>query len=129
MAKGGDRSATARPFAREFCRSRRTAPDWTRAIMCVGVDTANSILLVSLCLPKNERRFMGVSSRHGSGSTRIGPVIVTPLAMIIGMIPTVLGLGEASEQNAPLGRAAIGGLLFAMLATLFVPIVFTLIHG
>jgi multidrug efflux pump subunit AcrB len=106
-----------------------SVPALTGAIMCMGVATANSILIVSFA---RERMAAGQSPRDAaleSGFTRFRPVLMTALAMIIGMIPMALGLGEGGEQNAPLGRAVIGGLLFATVATLFfVPTVFTLIH-
>ena len=110
--------------------TRLSVPSLTGAIMCVGVATANSILLVSFA---RERMNEGLSARRAAleaGFIRIRPVIMTALAMIIGMMPMALGLGEGGEQNAPLGRAVIGGLLFATVATLFfVPTVFTMIHG
>ncbi len=106
-----------------------SVPALTGAIMCMGVATANSILIVSFA---RERMAAGLAPRDAaleSGYTRFRPVLMTALAMIIGMIPMALGLGEGGEQNAPLGRAVIGGLLFATVATLlFVPTVFTLIH-
>jgi multidrug efflux pump subunit AcrB len=96
----------------------------------MGVATANSILLVSF---SRDRMNAGAPARQAAleaGHTRIRPVIMTALAMIIGMVPMALGFGEGGEQNAPLGRAVIGGLLFATVATLFfVPCVFTMIHG
>jgi CzcA family heavy metal efflux pump len=105
-------------------------PSLTGAIMCVGVATANSILMVSFA---RERMDEGMPAREAAataGHTRMRPVLMTALAMIIGMAPMALGLGEGGEQNAPLGRAVIGGLLFATIATLFfVPTVFGLIHG
>jgi len=105
-------------------------PSLTGAIMCVGVATANSILMVSFA---RERMDEGMPARDAAvtaGHTRMRPVLMTALAMIIGMAPMALGLGEGGEQNAPLGRAVIGGLLFATVATLFfVPTVFGLIHG
>jgi len=110
--------------------TRLSVPSLTGAIMCVGVATANSILLVSFA---RERMNEGLSAQRAAleaGFIRIRPVIMTALAMIIGMVPMALGLGEGGEQNAPLGRAVIGGLLFATVATLFfVPSVFTMIHG
>jgi CzcA family heavy metal efflux pump len=110
--------------------TRLSVPSLTGAIMCVGVATANSILMISFA---RERMNEGLSAQQAAleaGFTRIRPVIMTALAMIIGMIPMALGLGEGGEQNAPLGRAVIGGLLFATVATLFfVPTVFTMIHG
>ncbi len=111
-------------------RTTLSVPSLTGAVMCMGVATANSILLVSFA---RERINAGVPARQAAleaGHTRIRPVIMTALAMIIGMVPMALGFGEGGEQNAPLGRAVIGGLLFATVATLFfVPSVFTIIHG
>jgi CzcA family heavy metal efflux pump len=105
-------------------------PSLTGAVMCMGVATANSILLVSFA---RERMDEGISALHAAidaGYTRIRPVLMTALAMIIGMVPMAIGLGEGGEQNAPLGRAVIGGLLFATVATLFfVPTVFAIVHG
>jgi multidrug efflux pump subunit AcrB len=105
-------------------------PALTGAIMCMGVATANSILIVSFA---RERLNAGDDAMHAAlqaGFTRLRPVLMTALAMIIGMVPMALGLGEGGEQNAPLGRAVIGGLVFATFASLFfVPAVFTLIHG
>jgi multidrug efflux pump subunit AcrB len=105
-------------------------PSLTGAVMCMGVATANSILLVSFA---RERMDEGISALHAAidaGYTRIRPVLMTALAMIIGMVPMAIGLGEGGEQNAPLGRAVIGGLLFATVATLFfVPAVFAMVHG
>jgi len=110
--------------------TRLSVPSLTGSIMCVGVATANSILMVSFA---RERMDSGLSAGRAAleaGFTRIRPVIMTALAMIIGMMPMAMGLGEGGEQNAPLGRAVIGGLLFATVATLFfVPTVFTMIHG
>jgi multidrug efflux pump subunit AcrB len=107
-----------------------SVPALTGAIMCMGVATANSVLVVSFA---RQRMNAGDDARHAAlqaGVTRFRPVLMTALAMIIGMVPMALGLGEGGEQNAPLGRAVIGGLVFATVATLFfVPTVFTLIHG
>jgi CzcA family heavy metal efflux pump len=107
-----------------------SVPALTGAIMCMGVATANSVLVISFA---RERMNAGDDAAHAAlqaGFTRFRPVLMTALAMIIGMVPMALGLGEAGEQNAPLGRAVIGGLVFATIATLFfVPAVFTLIHG
>ncbi|HMD58995.1 MAG TPA: efflux RND transporter permease subunit, partial [Steroidobacteraceae bacterium] len=107
-----------------------SVPALTGAIMCMGVATANSILIVSFA---RERLNAGDDAMHAAlqaGFTRLRPVLMTALAMIIGMVPMALGLGEGGEQNAPLGRAVIGGLVFATFASLFfVPAVFTLIHG
>ncbi len=106
-----------------------SVPALTGAIMCMGVATANSILVVSFA---RERMNMGENSYEAAlaaGFARIRPVLMTALAMIIGMLPMALGLGEGGEQNAPLGRAVIGGLMLATVATLFfVPTVFSLIH-
>jgi len=105
-------------------------PSLTGAIMCMGVATANSILMVSFA---REQMDEGKSARDAAveaGFVRIRPVLMTALAMIIGMVPMAVGLGEGGEQNAPLGRAVIGGLVFATFATLFfVPCVFSMIHG
>jgi multidrug efflux pump subunit AcrB len=100
------------------------------AIMCIGVATANSILVISFA----KERFAEVKNAHQAvleaGTQRLRPVIMTALAMIIGMVPMALGLGEGGEQNAPLGRAVIGGLLVATLATLFfVPAVYSIVRG
>jgi multidrug efflux pump subunit AcrB len=107
-----------------------SVPALTGAIMCMGVATANSVLLVSFA---RERMDAGDDATHAAsqaGFQRFRPVIMTALAMIIGMIPMALGLGDGGEQNAPLGRAVIGGLVFATIATLFfVPTVFSMIHG
>jgi multidrug efflux pump subunit AcrB len=96
------------------------------AIMSMGVATANSILVVSFA---NERMAEGRSARDAAidaANTRLRPVIMTALAMMVGMLPMALGLGEGGEQNAPLGRAVIGGLSFATVATLFiVPMVYS----
>ena len=107
-----------------------SVPALTGAIMCMGVATANSVLVISFA---RERMNAGDDAAHAAlqaGTTRFRPVLMTALAMIIGMVPMALGLGEGGEQNAPLGRAVIGGLVFATVATLFfVPTVFSLIHG
>ncbi|HEX9199141.1 MAG TPA: efflux RND transporter permease subunit [Acidobacteriaceae bacterium] len=106
-----------------------SVPALTGAIMCMGVATANSILVVSFA---KEQMALGVSALDAalnSGFTRFRPVIMTALAMIIGMVPMALGLGDGGEQNAPLGRAVIGGLLLATFGTLtFVPVFFSLMH-
>jgi multidrug efflux pump subunit AcrB len=111
-------------------RTTLSVPSLTGAVMCMGVATANSILMVSFA---RDRMDAGVPARQAAieaGYTRMRPVIMTALAMIIGMVPMALGFGEGGEQNAPLGRAVVGGLLFATVATLFfVPSVFTIIHG
>jgi multidrug efflux pump subunit AcrB len=96
----------------------------------MGVATANSILVVSFAREQLAKHGNSIESALEAGSTRFRPVLMTALAMIIGMIPMAMGLGEGGEQNAPLGRAVIGGLLFATVATLFfVPSVFSLLHG
>ena len=107
-----------------------SVPALTGAIMCMGVATANSVLVISFA---RERMQAGDDAHRAAvtaGVTRFRPVLMTALAMIIGMLPMALGFGEGGEQNAPLGRAVIGGLLFATVATLFfVPTIFTLVHG
>jgi CzcA family heavy metal efflux pump len=105
-------------------------PSLTGAVMCMGVATANSILLVSFAKDRLHAGVPALQAAIEAGYTRIRPVLMTALAMIIGMVPMALGLGEGGEQNAPLGRAVIGGLLFATVATLFfVPSVFAMVHG
>jgi multidrug efflux pump subunit AcrB len=105
-------------------------PSLTGAVMCMGVATANSILMISFARDRMRTGVPAVQSALEAGYTRIRPVLMTALAMIIGMLPMSLGLGEGGEQNAPLGRAVIGGLMFATVATLFfVPSVFAIIHG
>jgi CzcA family heavy metal efflux pump len=107
-----------------------SVPALMGAIMCVGVATANSILVISFAREKLAQHGDAFQAAYEAGCTRIRPVIMTALAMIIGMVPMSLGLGEGGEQNAPLGRAVIGGLLLATVATLFfVPTVFSIIHG
>jgi multidrug efflux pump subunit AcrB len=107
-----------------------SVPALTGAIMCMGVATANSILVISFSKEKLEAGKTAIDAALEAGFTRFRPVIMTALAMIIGMLPMSLGLGEGGEQNAPLGRAVIGGLLFATVATLFfVPVVFSIVHG
>ena len=99
--------------------------------MCMGVATANSILVVSFAREQMEE-LVGDARQAAlnAGFVRLRPVLMTALAMIMGMIPMALGMGEGSEQNAPLGRAVIGGLLLATVATLFfVPVFFSVIHG
>jgi len=106
-----------------------SVPALTGAIMTMGVATANSILLVSFARQRQEEGAGPLQAALEGGATRIRPVLMTALAMIIGMIPMALGLGEGAEQNAPLGRAVIGGLLFATVSTLFfVPVVFAGVH-
>ena len=107
-----------------------SVPALTGAIMCMGVATANSVLVVSFARERMNAGDDAFQAASQAGFTRFRPVLMTALAMIIGMIPMALGLGDGGEQNAPLGRAVIGGLIFATIATLFfVPTVFTLIHG
>jgi multidrug efflux pump subunit AcrB len=107
-----------------------SVPALTGAIMCMGVATANSILVVSFARDRLNQGAAPLQAAHDAGFTRFRPVLMTALAMIIGMLPMSLGLGDGGEQNAPLGRAVIGGLLFATVATLvFVPTVFAAIHG
>ena len=106
-----------------------SVPALTGAIMCMGVATANSILVISFSKEKLEEGKTPSEAALEAGYTRFRPVLMTALAMIIGMLPMSLGLGEGGEQNAPLGRAVIGGLLFATVATLFfVPVFFSFIH-
>jgi CzcA family heavy metal efflux pump len=107
-----------------------SVPALTGAIMCMGVATANSILVVSFARDQLATGADAASAALEAGFGRFRPVLMTALAMIIGMVPMALGLGEGGEQNAPLGRAVIGGLCIATIATLlFVPAVFSLIHG
>ncbi len=107
-----------------------SVPALTGAIMAMGIATANSILVVSFARERLDAGVDSVKAALEGGFSRFRPVLMTALAMIIGMVPMSLGLGEGGEQNAPLGRAVIGGLLFATLATLFfVPVVFAFIHG
>ncbi|MBV9674758.1 MAG: efflux RND transporter permease subunit, partial [Acidobacteriaceae bacterium] len=107
-----------------------SVPALTGSIMCMGVATANSILVVSFAKEQLPDSDSAADAANLAGFTRFRPVLMTALAMIIGMLPMALGLGEGSEQNAPLGRAVIGGLLFATVATLFfVPVFFSLLHG
>jgi CzcA family heavy metal efflux pump len=111
-------------------RTTLSVPSLTGAVMCMGVATANSILMVSFARDRMDAGVPAMQAALEAGYTRMRPVIMTALAMIIGMIPMALGFGEGGEQNAPLGRAVVGGLLFATVATLFfVPSVFTIIHG
>ncbi|WP_197065363.1 efflux RND transporter permease subunit [Massilia sp. 9096] len=107
-----------------------SVPALTGAIMCMGVATANSVLVISFA----RERLAELGDAHAAaleaGFVRFRPVLMTALAMIIGMLPMALGLGEGGEQNAPLGRAVIGGLIFSTIATLvFVPVVFSMVHA
>ncbi len=111
-------------------RTTISVPALIGSIMCMGVATANSILVVSFAKEQMAEGKSAVEAALEAGFTRFRPVLMTALAMIIGMVPMALGLGEGGEQNAPLGRAVIGGLLFATVATLFfVPVFFSLVHG
>ena len=99
------------------------------AIMCLGVATANSVLVVTFARKNLAEGMTPLAAAWEAGTGRLRPVIMTATAMIIGMVPMALGLGEGGEQNAPLGRADIGGLMMATVATLFfVPTVFSLLH-
>jgi multidrug efflux pump subunit AcrB len=107
-----------------------SVPALMGALMCMGVGTPNSILMVSFATERLQHHGDAMQAAIEAGFTRFRPVLMTALAMIIGMIPMSLGLGDGGEQNAPLGRAVIGGLLCATVATLiFVPAVFSLLHG
>jgi multidrug efflux pump subunit AcrB len=106
-----------------------SVPALMGALMCMGIATANSILVVSFAKERLREHGDSVRAAIESGATRFRPVVMTALAMIIGMVPMALGLGDGGEQNAPLGRAVIGGLIAATVATLlFVPAVFSLLH-
>jgi multidrug efflux pump subunit AcrB len=106
-----------------------SVPALTGAIMCMGVATANSVLVISFAREKLNEFGDATAAALEAGFVRIRPVMMTALAMVIGMLPMALGLGEGGEQNAPLGRAVIGGLIFATVSTLFfVPVVFSYIH-
>jgi len=111
-------------------RTTLSVPALTGAIMCMGVATANSVLVISFARERLEQSGDALEAALDAGFVRFRPVLMTALAMIIGMLPMALGLGEGGEQNAPLGRAVIGGLTFATVATLlFVPVVFSLVHA
>jgi multidrug efflux pump subunit AcrB len=106
-----------------------SVPALTGAIMCMGVATANSVLVISFAKERYEELGDPVAAAIEAGFVRFRPVLMTALAMIIGMTPMALGLGDGGEQNAPLGRAVVGGLIFATTATLmFVPVVFSMVH-
>ncbi|MDR2874538.1 MAG: efflux RND transporter permease subunit [Methylobacillus sp.] len=106
-----------------------SVPALTGAIMCMGVATANSVLVISFARERLNALGDATKAAIEAGFVRFRPVLMTALAMIIGMTPMALGLGEGGEQNAPLGRAVIGGLIFATIATLlFVPVVFSIVH-
>jgi multidrug efflux pump subunit AcrB len=103
-----------------------SVPALTGAIMCMGVATANSILVISFARERMQAGLNGVAAAFEAGRSRFRPVLMTALAMVIGMLPMAIEPG----QNAPLGRAVIGGLIFATCATLFlVPTIFSLVHG
>jgi multidrug efflux pump subunit AcrB len=107
-----------------------SVPALMGAIMCMGVATSNSILVVSFATEQMGEGKNAVEAALEAGFTRFRPVLMTALAMIIGMVPMALGLGDGGEQNAPLGRAVIGGLLFATVSTLlFVPAFFSVLQG
>lgn len=107
-----------------------SVPAFTGAIMCMGVATANSVLVITFARERLNELGDATAAALEAGFVRFRPVLMTALAMIIGMLPMALGLGEGGEQNAPLGRAVIGGLSFATIATLmFVPVLFSLVHG
>jgi len=111
-------------------RTPVSVPALMGAIMCMGVATANSVLVISFARQRMNAGDDALQAALTAGFTRFRPVLMTALAMIVGMVPMALGLGEGAEQNAPLGRAVIGGLVFATVATLFfVPTVFVMIHG
>jgi multidrug efflux pump subunit AcrB len=106
-----------------------SVPALTGAIMCMGVATANSVLVISFAREKLNEIGDATQAALEAGFVRLRPVLMTALAMVIGMLPMALGLGDGGEQNAPLGRAVIGGLIFATVSTLFfVPVVFSIIH-
>jgi len=106
-----------------------SVPALTGAIMCMGVATANSVLVISFAREKLNEIGDATQAALEAGFVRLRPVLMTALAMVIGMLPMALGLGEGGEQNAPLGRAVIGGLMFATVSTLFfVPVMFSIIH-
>jgi len=112
-----------------FTHTTLSVPALTGAIMCMGVATANSILVIAFAKERLEEHGDATTAAVEAGATRFRPVVMTALAMIIGMIPMALGLGDGGEQNAPLGRAVIGGLLCATIATLiFVPVVFSFLY-
>ena len=106
-----------------------SVPALTGAIMCMGVATANSVLVISFARERLDELGDAAQAALEAGFVRLRPVLMTALAMVIGMLPMALGLGDGGEQNAPLGRAVIGGLIFATVSTLFfVPVVFSIIH-
>jgi multidrug efflux pump subunit AcrB len=112
-----------------FTHTTLSVPALMGAIMCMGVATANSILVVSFARDRLAVHGDATKAAIEAGFTRLRPVVMTALAMIMGMVPMALGMGEGGEENAPLGRAVIGGLMLATVATLiFVPAVFSLLH-
>ena len=134
-ARFGSVPSAARSLAKATTRMLFTTdttlsvPALTGAIMCMGVATANSVLVISFARERLAELGDATAAALDAGFVRFRPVLMTALAMIIGMTPMALGLGEGGEQNAPLGRAVIGGLIFATIATLiFVPVVFSVIH-
>jgi multidrug efflux pump subunit AcrB len=111
-------------------RTTISVPALMGSIMCVGVATANSILVVTFANGQRHEGRDAVDAALAAGMTRLRPVLMTALAMILGMLPMSLGLGEGGEQNAPLGRAVIGGLAFATVTTLFfVPVMYSLLRA
>ena len=112
-----------------FTRTTVSVPALMGAIMSIGVGTANSILLVVFANDLRREGADAMTAAYQAGRTRLRPVVMTAVAMLAGMIPMAMGLGEGGEQNAPLGRAVIGGLLFATAATLFiVPVVYSMLR-
>jgi multidrug efflux pump subunit AcrB len=112
-----------------FTHTTVSVPALMGAIMCMGVATANSILVISFAKERFSEHGDSLRASMEAGATRFRPVIMTALAMMIGMVPMALGMGEGAEQNAPLGRAVIGGLLCATVSTLlFVPAVFSILY-
>jgi multidrug efflux pump subunit AcrB len=106
-----------------------SVPALTGAIMCMGVATANSVLVIAFARERYEELGDPIAAALDAGFVRLRPVLMTALAMIIGMTPMALGMGEGGEQNAPLGRAVVGGLILATFATLmFVPVLFSMVH-
>jgi multidrug efflux pump subunit AcrB len=110
-------------------RTTLSVPALTGAIMCMGVATANSVLVISFARERLSQCGNAIEAALDAGFVRFRPVLMTALAMVIGMVPMALGMGEGGEQNAPLGRAVIGGLMFATVATLvMVPVLFSMVH-
>ena len=112
-----------------FSHTTVSVPALMGAIMSIGVGTANSILLVVFANDLRREGADAMTAAYQAGRTRLRPVVMTAVAMLVGMIPMAMGLGEGGEQNAPLGRAVIGGLIFATAATLFiVPVVYSMLR-